>query len=174
MRTKAHPNSSAQTVLVYVSDEYSTTFVSCSTRRETPTCVSSQFTVYSVQTKIHVFTRDFDFLHNFAGFVADFYVNSDGLPVVIDLNTRNACWATIFLRISEYIRSFQTSFSREASTWTGLSLIMNCLVMSAFGPDLFVTGANWILRIIRRHVSLTHHPKKDQKQNTHSQRETET
>lgn len=28
--------------------------------------------------------------------------------------------------------------------------------MSAFGPGLFVTGANWILRIIRRHVSLKH------------------
>lgn len=52
------------------------------------------------------------------------------------------------------ITFFFTSFSREASRWTGLSVIMNCLLISAFAPGLLLTGANCILRIIRRQVSL--------------------
>lgn len=54
---KPHPNSSMQTVLVYVSDEYSTTFVNCSTRRQRSqefTC-ALKVTVYLVETKKNIF-----------------------------------------------------------------------------------------------------------------------
>lgn len=54
---------------------------------------------------------------------------------------------------SRFCQSKYTSFSREASTLIGLSLSMNCFDISAFGPAL-LAGANCILRIIKRHVSL--------------------
>lgn len=47
-----------------------------------------------------------------------------------------------------------TSFSMEASRWIGLSAVINCLLITVLGPAVGFSGAYWILRMIKRQVSL--------------------
>ena len=107
-------------------------------------------------------TADLDFLHHFVGVVLDLHFDGDDLSMVINLSTTETVitgtarrWtpgATVTSGQNE--GSLLTSLSREASRRTGLSDIMKLLQISAFCPAPVLSGANWILRITRRAVSL--------------------
>lgn len=109
---------------------------------------------------IWVLTWDFDFLHSLVGFIVDFHFNGYWISMVInleksDFKTQFSNYYVIFIMVKNAFGIFSsTSFSREASKCTGLSLIINCLDSSALAPALLLAGANCILRIIRRQVSL--------------------
>lgn len=114
----------------------------------------------SVFQWIEVPTTDFNFLDCFVALVFDFDIDWDRFTMKVELRQNRREILIGSLHSSHFNRvklkfCCRTSFSIEASRWTGLSDIMKLLQISALGPAPTWDGANWILRMTRRAVSLS-------------------
>lgn len=87
-------------------------------------------------------TSDFELLHCFVAFIFYFDFDWDCLAMEIELETRTGQSESVKVAIiwqswgktSTFSFGYLTSFSSEASIWTGLSDIMKFLHISALGP----------------------------------------